>query len=80
MVVLAAMPVLGRFMGTLPTASAVCLLLAPFGAWIPESPGLRRLHPWARTILRLVLVAIPLFLVASAAEKKFNAEAESAEF
>jgi len=79
LVTLFSLLLLGRFFGTLPSFSAICLLLAPLGALIPEITGLRNLNLKLRTVLRVILVAIPLFFVVSAAEKKFSAEATSSE-
>jgi hypothetical protein len=65
---------LGRLFGTLPTGSALGLLLAPLFAWIPEGPGLRRLGPRLRAVSRLVMVAIPLVFVVADAQRKFSEE------
>ncbi len=71
--------VIGRFFGALPTDLALCLLLAPLLAWIPEGPGLRRLRPSLRGAMRLVLVAMPLILIVAKALARFN-EASAARF
>jgi hypothetical protein len=63
---------IGRFFGDLPTDLALCLLLAPLLAWVPEGPGLRRLRPSLRGALRLALVVVPLILVVAKALARFN--------
>jgi hypothetical protein len=63
---------IGRFFGSLPTSSALCLLLAPLLAWATEIPGMRKLWPGLRAAVRLVLVAAPLVLVVSNAQIKFT--------
>jgi hypothetical protein len=52
--------VVGRFFGALTTAHAALLLSAPLLCWLPELPPIRKLPPWARGILRVVLVAVPV--------------------
>ncbi len=51
---------IGRFFGSLPTVSALCLLLAPLLAWVSEAPGVRKLGPILRAAARVVVVAVPL--------------------
>ena len=65
---------IGRFFGSLPTASALCLLLAPLLAWVGEAPGVRRLRPILRAAARLGLVAVPLILVVTYAMIRFAEE------
>jgi hypothetical protein len=65
---------IGRFFGSLPTASALCLLLAPLLAWVGEAPGVRRLRPSLRGAARLGLVAVPLALVVTYAMMRFAEE------
>jgi len=60
----------GHFFSDLPTSTAVCLLLAPLLAWLPELPGPRRLLPSIRDAARFILVAVPLVFVVLNAEKK----------
>ena len=70
---------IGRFFGALPTDLALCLLLTPLLAWVPEAPGLRRLRPSLRGAVRLVFVALPLIFVVAKALARFN-EASAARF
>ncbi len=70
---------IGRFFGALPTGAALCLLLAPLLAWVPEAPGLRRLRPSFRCAMRLVLVAAPLLFVVATALARFK-EASASRF
>jgi hypothetical protein len=62
----------GRFFAALPTSSAIYLLLAPLLAWLPECPGVRKLHPGIRAVLAVSLVMIPLVIVVLNAKKKFD--------
>ena len=68
---------IGRFFGSLPTGSALCLLLAPLLAWVGEAPGVRRLWPIPRAAARCVLVAVPLVLVVVNAYGRFIEESAS---
>ncbi len=54
--------IVGRFFGTLPNRYAVFLMLAPLMPWLTEFPGVRRLSVVGRTVLGLILVALPLIL------------------
>jgi hypothetical protein len=49
---------------SIPARSLVILTLSPALAWIVEIGPLRRWRPWKRELLRGVLVAIPVLLVA----------------
>ncbi len=59
--------VMGHYFGSLPTWAAVCLLLVPLLAWLPELLG--RLWPSVREAVRLSLVALPLLFIVLHAEK-----------
>jgi hypothetical protein len=65
---------IGRFFGSLPTASALALLAAPLLAWVGEAPGVRRLRPALRAAVRLALVAVPLAVVVTDAVIRFVEE------
>jgi hypothetical protein len=65
---------IGRFFGSLPTAAALVLLLAPLLAWVGEAPGVRRLWPALRAAARLVVVAVPLAVVVTYAVIRFAEE------
>jgi hypothetical protein len=69
--------VIGRFFGQLTTAHAILLVLAPLLAWIPELIYPRRLPPWARGLLRLVLVGSLVAAVLVHAQSKFNHDFQS---
>jgi hypothetical protein len=71
---LASLLVIGRFFGDLRTDHAVLLLAAPLLAWIPELPRLRRLPPWARGLLRVVLVGLVVSGVLADAARRFAAK------
>jgi hypothetical protein len=62
---------IGCYFGSLPMASALCLLCAPLLAWVGEAPGVRRLWPILRAAARLGLVAVPLVLVVTMAILQF---------
>ncbi len=62
---------IGRFFGSLPTASALGLLLAPLLAWVGEAPGVRRLRPTLRALTSLGLVAVPLVVIVAYAAIRF---------
>ncbi len=55
---LSSLLIIGRFFGDLRTDHAVLLFAAPLLAWLPELPRLRRLPPWGRGLLRVVLVGL----------------------
>jgi hypothetical protein len=65
---------LGRLFGTLPNHTTFTLAAAPLAGWVPEAPGLRRLPLAARTVLRFLAVALPLFLVVLEAIRKFKGD------
>jgi hypothetical protein len=50
--------VIGSFFGELRPAHAILLFGAPLLGWIPELPYLRRFRPWARDLLRVLLVGL----------------------
>jgi hypothetical protein len=70
---LSSLLVIGRFFGELRTDHAVLLFAAPLFAWIPELPQLRRLPPWARGLLRVVLVGLVVSGVVADAARRFIA-------
>ena len=68
---LGALLVIGRFFGELRTDHAVLLLAAPLLAWLPELPRLRRLPPWGRGLLRVLLVGLVVSGVFADAARRF---------
>ncbi|MEO8496275.1 MAG: hypothetical protein ABI614_14490 [Planctomycetota bacterium] len=62
----------GRFFGRLSTGGALVMLLAPLLCWMTELPLLRSRKPWLTGSLRLMLVAIPLFVVLYLAKRDFD--------
>jgi hypothetical protein len=52
--------VMGRYIAELTTTHALMLLGAPLLGWLPELPYVRRLPPWVRGVLRVVLTAVPV--------------------
>jgi hypothetical protein len=68
---------MGRFFGSLSTAMAACVLVAPLLAWIVELPRLRRLGtPW-RAAARFACVAVALLVVVLFAQRQFAAKSKS---
>ena len=63
--------VIGRFFGELRTDHAVLLFVAPLLAWIPELPRLRRMPPWARGLLGVLLVGAVVSGVLADAARRF---------
>jgi hypothetical protein len=68
---LSSLLVIGHFFGELRTDHAVLLFAAPLLAWIPELPRLRRLPPWGRGLLRVLLVGIVVSVVFADAARRF---------
>jgi hypothetical protein len=68
---LGALLVIGRFFGELRTDHAVMLLAAPLLAWFPELSRLRRLPPWGRGLLRVLLVSLVVSGVLADATRRF---------
>jgi hypothetical protein len=68
---LSSLLVIGRFFGELRTDHAVLLFAAPLLAWVPELPWLRRLRPWGRGLLRVVLVGLVVSGVVADAARRF---------
>ena len=68
---LSSLLVIGRFFGELRTDHAVLLFVAPLLAWIPELPRLRRMPPWARGLLRVLLVGLVVSGVLADAARRF---------
>jgi hypothetical protein len=68
---LASLLVIGRFFGELRTDHAVLLFAAPLLAWIPELPQLRRMRPWVRGLLRVLLVGLVVSGVVADAARRF---------
>jgi hypothetical protein len=66
-----ALLVSGHFFGTLTTSNAALLFLAPLLCWLPELPYVRRLRPWQRGFLRVVLTAVPVAIALTLAHRKF---------
>jgi hypothetical protein len=67
-----ALLVIGRFFGELTTINAIALFLAPLLCWLPELPLIRRLGVRQRSLVRVVLVAVPVAIVLSLAQQKFK--------
>ena len=68
---LSSLLIIGRFFGDLRTDHAVLLFAAPLLAWLPELPRLRRLPPWGRGLLRVVLVGLVVSGVFADAARRF---------
>lgn len=66
--------VIGHFFGELRTDHAVLLMAAPWLAWIPEIPQLRRLPSWGRGMLRVVLVGLVVSGVLADAARRFASQ------
>jgi MFS family permease len=69
--------ILGRFFGNLTNTHAALLFAAPLLCWLPELPGVRRIWPWLRGMLRVALVLIPVALVAMQAHQQFEEDSKS---
>ena len=63
---------LGIFFGRVSMICGLAMLLAPLFCWSTETPLLRHREPWVVGSIRLVLVAIPLLLVITAAKRNFD--------
>ena len=63
---------IGNFFGRVSTVCGLAILLAPLLCWSTETPLLRHRQPWVVGSIRLVLVAIPLLLVLTAAKRDFD--------
>lgn len=72
---LGALLVIGRFFGELRTDHAIILFAAPLLAWVPELPKLRKLPPWGRGLLRVLLVGLVVSGVLADAGRRFVARA-----
>jgi hypothetical protein len=68
---LGALLIIGHFFGELRTDHAVLLFAAPLLAWLPELPRLRRLPPWGRGLLRVLLVGLVVSGVVADAARRF---------
>lgn len=62
----------GVFFGRVSMICGLATLLAPLICWSTEPPLLRHRKPWVVGSIRLVLVAIPLLLVITAAKHNFD--------
>jgi hypothetical protein len=71
-VTLFALLFIGRFFGALPIWQAVVVFLAPLLCGTGELPPLRQQKPWFAATVRLVLVAVPLFVVLLFAKRSFD--------
>ncbi|MHB1559563.1 MAG: hypothetical protein ACYC61_19115, partial [Isosphaeraceae bacterium] len=72
-VALASVLVLGGFFGTLRLDHAAILGLSPLLVGVPLLPGLRRLPPWARGLVGVVLVAVAASGIVADAARRFAA-------
>ncbi len=68
---LSSLLIIGRFFGDLRTDHAVLLFAAPLLAWLPELPRLRRLPPWGRGLLRVLVVGLVVSGVFVDAARRF---------
>jgi hypothetical protein len=68
---LSSLLVVGCFFGELRTDHAVLLFAASLLAWLPELPRLRRLPPWGRGLLRVLLVGLVVSGVLADAARRF---------
>jgi hypothetical protein len=66
--------IIGRFFGELRWAHAILLFVAPWLAWLPELPRLRRWPSWARGLARVLLVGVLVGAVLGDAARRFAAE------
>jgi hypothetical protein len=78
LVSLFAMLAAGYFFGKLTMPHAVVLFLAPLGCWITELPPLKKLRSWQRSIIQLLVVAVPLAIVVFQAQQQFAADSQRA--
>lgn len=69
---LASLLMIGRLFGGLSNEQSLLLGLAPLVGWLAELPWLRRLAPWQRGTLRVLLVMIPLAALLWAAKLDFD--------
>jgi hypothetical protein len=68
--------IIGRFFGELTNTNAALLFFAPLLSWLPEVPPMRRLRPAIRTVLAVILVAVPLAIAVNSARIKFIENSE----
>jgi hypothetical protein len=66
----------GKFFTELTWPHAALLFGAPLLCWLPELPLVRRLHPWLRAILAMLLVAIPVALAVIESQKQHEEESK----
>jgi hypothetical protein len=64
--------VIGRFFGQLTTSHFALLFCAPLLGWLPELPFLRKIPPWLRGLLRVLLVAFLVSGVMFHAQRTFD--------
>jgi hypothetical protein len=69
--------VIGRFFGELSTPHALVLFAAPLLCWLPEVPPVRRLWAWARGVLRVALVVLPVAVVVTQAWEKHKEDSRT---
>jgi hypothetical protein len=69
--------VAGRFFGSLTTPHALVLFAAPLLCWLPEVPPVRRLWAWARGVLRVALVVLPVAVVVLQAWEKHKEDSRT---
>jgi hypothetical protein len=62
----------GRFSAGLTSINAALLFLAPLLAWLPEAPYVRRIGPWLRGLLCVLLVGAVVAFVVGQAKQKFE--------
>jgi hypothetical protein len=72
-----ALLVIGRFFGELTTPHAALLGFAPLLAWLTELPGISRIGPRLRGVLRIVLTAVPVAIAVAQAQWAFVADSTS---
>jgi hypothetical protein len=66
-----ALLVMGRFFGELTTVNALLLFFGPVLGWFAEGPYMRRIRPWLRGLLVLILATIPIAVALTLAQQKF---------
>jgi hypothetical protein len=61
--------VMGRFFGSLSTAHALVLFVAPLLCWLAEAPRLREVRPWLRGAVGVLVVGVAVALVGARAQR-----------
>lgn len=61
----------GYYFASLTAQNALLLAIAPHAAWAGDLPGVRRMPPWARSLMRVLAVAITAGIAVAFAAVKF---------